>query len=156
MTEITVKDVEAATPVRAMHLDGSDHKGRWSANIFRLVEHPRLRVMKKSWMRRGVPPATVWLVDGKEIGALEDALAALNAGPLPDVTPVELAALLAAVEDDWTEQQGNMPIHLMPLTEKALIEWREQPGTKTHCRRTDLGREVLAAHYKVGESSDVG
>lgn len=144
---IAVEDLLRCKFQRYMHADGSDRQGKFFLDIARCVEHPRITRDVKTWRRPKVPQVTTWHLDGIPAGTIDQVVEAFNAAPLPPTSPVERAALLTVVGDDWTEQQGDMPIKLRSLTEKGLIEWRDDPGTKTHCRRTDSGRQVLAANY---------
>lgn len=151
MPEITIENIETLPRQRRAHLDGGDRSGRFFIEFQVLADNPRIGRTEKHWHRRGKPVEVTWSLDGEPVGSAESVVAALAANPFPPTTPVEKAALLSVVGDDWTKQEGMMPIKLQSLTEKGLIEWREQNGTRDHCRRTELGKRLLAQHFKTDE-----
>lgn len=148
MADLIPELLDALPRRRVIHADGTDKFGRFFLNIERVVDYPRITRHVKQWQRRGKAVEITWSLDGGPEGTAEAVIEALAKASLPETTPVERAALLTVVNDDWTEQQGDMPIRLQGLSAKALIEWRDDPGTKNHCRRTDLGRAVLAHHLR--------
>lgn len=139
MPEIAPESLKDCHTRRVMHMDGADRDGRWFADVQQVVEYPRLQRTIKQWRKRTKLPETIWSVDGEEIGTLENALAALNALPLPPASVTELA-LLELIGDDWMATPVAR-ISIMGLRDKALVEFDEE----RRCRRTDLGRMVLAA-----------
>lgn len=121
------------------HLDGGDKDGKWFANVEQVVEHPRLSRIVKQWRKRTKAPETIWNLDGEPVGTLEEALAAYNAKPLPDVSIVE-RTLLDQIGDEWMATPVA-PILMMSLRDKGLIEFHvEQRG---QVRRTAVARRVL-------------
>jgi hypothetical protein len=149
VTPLTPASIMGCTLSKGLHGDGKDKQGRFFFNQVTIAEYPRLQRRTKVWSRRGVASQVTWIVDGEDIGTLENALAALNANPLPPVGPAEVGALLA-IDDEWTIHDDQPPPIVLTLLDKGLVEVRREAG-HTEYRRTELGREILGENHATSQ-----
>ncbi len=106
------------------------------AYLHRCIEQPRLsRFDRYDRKTRGV--TSTWRADGVDHETMESAIEALNTAPVFDADEL---AFLATVPDEFADiREGIDWIVNDRVRNKGAVEWE-----KGRCRRTDLGRSVLA------------
>ena len=123
--------------------DGSHYNGskEFFSYGYIAMGEPRLKMIRR-WYRQGAAKGTTedrFFVDGAEVESLAAAVEALKSPP--SFTEQEIAALLQICDEpaDWRKIIDYEV--LSALRAKGAIEF----GPPGRCRRTDIGRAVLAA-----------